>query len=206
MKRNFFIKCIIVVFLLFLSIVSVCEQMQKDISDGIVRLHIVANSESVHDQNVKLKVRDAVIEAQSEIFVDGIKKELTKEEKKKLLDVTIEVLNKEEVGYGAKVETGKFYFPTKKYENITLPAGNYDAVKVILGNAEGQNWWCVMYPPLCFTKSAVGKADEKSLNILKESLTEFEYEIISQESIKTVPAFKLVETWHKIKEKLKNSL
>ena len=206
MKRKVFIKCIIVVFLLFLSIVSVCEQLQKDISDGVVRLHIVANSESVHDQNVKLKVRDAVIDAQSEIFVDGIKKELTNEEKKKLLDVTIQVLNKEEVGYGAKVETGKFYFPTKKYENITLPAGNYDAVKVVLGNAEGQNWWCVMYPPLCFTKSAVGQADEKSLNILKESLTEFEYEIISQESIKTVPAFKLVETWQKIKEKLKNSL
>ena len=105
--------------------------------------------------------------------------------------------------YGAFVETGKFYFPTKRYENITLPAGQYDAVRVILGKGSGQNWWCVMYPPLCFSSSVVGKADEESLNILKESMTEFEYSIVTEESIKVVPAFKLVEIWQIVKEKVR---
>lgn len=206
MKKKILLKCIIVVFLLFLGVVSVCEHFQRDISGGMVRLHIIANSDNERDQSVKLKVRDAVIMAQNEIFDDGIKKELSKKEKERLLSVANEVLKSNGVDYGAFVETGSFYFPTKEYANITLPAGNYDAVRVILGDARGQNWWCVMYPPLCFNESAVGKADRESLNILKESMGEYEYEIISQENIKTVPAFKLVETWEKIKEKIRKSL
>ncbi len=206
MKKKIFKKCIIIVFLLVLGVMAVCENIQKDISRGIVRLHIVANSDSRLDQDIKLKVRDAVIGAQSEIFVDGIKKELTDGEKAKLVSVANDVLKNNGANYDACVETGNFYFPTKKYENITLPAGNYDAVRIALGDASGQNWWCVMYPPLCFNDCAVGKADEKSLNILKESMGEFEYEMISEESIKVVPAFKLVETFQKVKEKIRNSL
>ncbi len=205
-KKGFLSKCIFIAFLLFLAVVSICERLHTDISKEIVRLHIVANSDNEYDQNVKLKVRDAVIMAQKEIFDDGIKKELTKTEREKLISVVNEALANNGAHYGADIQTGKFYFPTKEYANITLPAGNYDAVRVVLGEAKGQNWWCVMYPPLCFSEIAIGKAEEESIDILKESMTEFEYEIISEESIKTVPAFKLVETWEKLKEKIRNSL
>ena len=102
--------------------------------------------------------------------------------------------------------TDDFYFPTKEYENITLPSGNYDAVKIVLGEGKGQNWWCVMYPPLCFSESSIGVADGKSQHILKESMGDISYEIISDESVKTVPAFKVVEMWQNLKEKIKKSL
>ncbi len=204
MKRKTFLRCIVIVFLLTLVLVGVLEQIQGNISSGIVRLHIIANSDKECDQNIKLKVRDAIINAQKEIFPQGIKNTLNKEEKEKLINKSTEVLIEEGVDYGISVTTGRFYFPTKKYENITLPAGEYDAVRVVLGEGSGQNWWCVMYPPLCFNDSAIGQADKKSLDILKGSMNSFEYNIISEESIKTVPAFKLVEIWHNTKQKIKN--
>lgn len=206
MIKRFLLWCIIIVFLLAVSVASACERIQGNIASGIVRLHIIANSDDEHDQEIKLLVRDAILFEQKEIFADGIKKTLNKEEKEKIEKTATKILAEHGVSYGASVEMGNYYFPTKKYENITLPAGNYDAVRVVLGKGIGQNWWCVMYPPLCFNDSAIGTADKKSLDILRESMTEFEYEIVSKESIKIVPAFKLVETWQFVKEKIKNSL
>lgn len=206
MKKKIFIWCIIVVFLFSISVAAVSERMCDDISEGIIRLHIIANSDGDDDQRIKLLVRDEIIKMQKEIFNDGIKKSLNNEEKERIKQVAEEILSEQGALYGAMVETGNFYFPTKKYENITLPAGNYDAVRVVLGEGEGQNWWCVMYPPLCFTKSAVGSANEESLDILKESMGEFSYDIISEESIKIVPVFKIVEIFQIVKEKIRNSL
>lgn len=206
MKKKILLWCIIVVFLLSVSVAAVSERMCDDISGGIVRLHIVANSDDANDQEIKLLVRDAIIECQRKIFQDGIKKVLNDEEKEKIRQTAEKILKEQGVLYGAVVEIGKFYFPTKRYENITLPAGSYDAVRVVLGDGEGQNWWCVMYPPLCFTQSAVGNADEESLNILKESMSEYSYDIISEESIKLIPAFKIVEIFQVVKQKIKDSL
>ena len=200
MKRKILLRCIIIVFLLCVLAVGVSEYMQRDISSGIVRLHIIANSDSSVDQKVKLAVRDEVIGAQSELFPDGVKRRLTNEEKQNIASVALDVLKDYGMGYGARVETGKFYFPTKEYENVTLPAGEYDAVRVVLGEGKGKNWWCVMYPPLCFTDSALGRVNTE---VLKDSMGKFQYGIISEESIKTVPAFKLVEIWSVIKEKVK---
>ena len=206
MKKRILLWCIIVVFLLSVSVAAVSERMCDDISGGIVRLHIIANSDDGNDQRIKLLVRDAIISAQKEIFDNGIKTTLNNEEKEKIRQTAETVLAEQGALYSATVETGSFYFPTKRYENITLPAGNYDAVRVVLGEGEGKNWWCVMYPPLCFAQSAVGSADEESLAILKESMSDFSYEIISEESVKITPAFKIVEVWQVVKEKIKNSL
>lgn len=202
MKRKIFLRCIIGVFLAGTLIIGVAEYMHRDISSGIVRLHIIANSDTDYDQRVKLKVRDGVIAAQEELFPDGVKKELTEEEKKKLIKTAQEIIRAEGADYGVALETGKFYFPTKEYENITLPAGDYDAVRLVLGEGKGENWWCVMYPPLCFTGSAVGKMDKGSEDILKESMGAYQYETITQNTIKVRPAFKLVEMWQKFKQKI----
>lgn len=200
MKRKIFLRCIIGVFLAVVFIAGVCEQVQGEISDGIVRLHIIANSDSEIDQSIKLAVRDSVLAAQERIFPDGVPEKLTYEQKELLVQVAEGVLRSKGVQYGAKIETGNFYFPTKKYENITLPAGNYDGVRIILGEGAGQNWWCVMYPPLCFTDSAVGEMNDKSLDILKETMGQTEYEIVSGENVKAVPALKILELWQKVKE------
>ncbi|MBO5733355.1 MAG: stage II sporulation protein R [Clostridia bacterium] len=206
MKRKIFLRCIICAFLLVVLVVGVAEYLQRDISDGIVRLHIIANSDSEDDQRIKIEVRDAVLAAQKEIFPDGIKKELSPQESELLTATAQRVLGEQGVDYGVRVEMGKYYFPTKKYDNITLPAGDYDAVRVVLGQGEGRNWWCVMYPPLCFTESMLGIAEDESKDILKEEMGKFGYEIISEENIKTVPAFKIVEIWQQFKEKLKKFL
>lgn len=206
MKRKFFLRCIIGIFLLAVLSIGVCEQLQGDIADGVIRLHIVANSDSSEDQEVKLAVRDAIIEASERVFPDGVKKDIENKDKETLLYIAKETLEKKGAHYDVAIVTDNFYFPTKEYENITLPAGNYDAVKIVLGEGKGQNWWCVMYPPLCFTDSALGVADDEGRHILKESMGEFSYEIISEESIKTVPAFKAVEIWQNLKEKIRNSL
>ncbi len=206
MKNKFLRNCIICIFLSLLVLIGICEQIQGDIADGIVRLHIVANSDKEIDQQIKLSVRDAIIKSQEEIFPDGMKKKLAPYEKRKIIEKAKNILRERGVNYGVAVETGSFFFPTKKYDNITLPAGEYDAVRVVLGEGKGKNWWCVMYPPLCFSESAIGKMNEKSDAILKESMGDFQYAIISEENIKTVPAFKLVEMWQSFKEKIKKNL
>jgi len=206
MKRKIILRCVLIVFLAAITVLGVAEQLQTDIASGIIRLHIIANSDEYADQEIKLKVRDAVIGAQEEIFPDGIKKEITPGEKEKIKHVAQRTLYENGVDYGAVVETGKWYFPAKKYDNITLPAGNYDGVRVILGEGNGQNWWCVMYPPLCFTECAKGIADENSREKLRENMSDFEYEMITEDSIYVKPAFKLVEIWSGIKEKIRGVL
>ena len=206
MKRKIILRCILIVFLVVVTVFGIAEQLQTNISSEIVRLHIIANSDGADDQAVKLKVRDAVICAEKEIFPDGIKKEITADEKEKIVNIAQKILSENGMDYGAIVEAGNWYFPVKKYDNITLPAGNYDGVRVILGNGNGQNWWCVMYPPLCFTECAKGRADEESRRILKENMTDFEYKMVTEDGICIRPAFKLVEIWSGIKEKMKSVL
>ncbi len=175
------------------------EKMITSISEsGIVRLHILANSNSEEDQNLKLKVRDSLINA--DIF----------KEKEPDLNEINEMVNKiiKENGknYSVKSERGRFYFPTKKYEKISLPAGEYEALRVVLGEGEGENWWCVMYPPLCFGKNARGEMSDENEEKLKEMLTEESYNLISDDEIRFVPAFKTVEIWQELKEKFKKGV
>lgn len=117
------------------------------------RLHIIANSDSGEDQSVKLKVRDEVLK----LCESGMKKVSTKEEAKEYISQNLGIIEKkaQEVlvnngfSYGAKAYVGRFDFPEKTYGDKTYPAGEYDALRIVLGKGEGKNWWCVMFPPLC---------------------------------------------------------
>ena len=96
--------------------------------------------------------------------------------------------------YNISVEIGNFSFPTKTYGDITLPSGNYDALRVKIGEAKGQNWWCVMFPPLCFIDISSGIVPEESKNSLKDSMTEEEYSLISNQKDNNLKfKFKLLE-------------
>ena len=194
MKRKIILRIIIAAFLLLVIGAGVAEQLQADIASGIVRLHIVANSDDDCDQKVKLAVRDALLEAEKEIFPEGIKKELTEAEKAKIEKMAETVLVKNGMSYRVKAEVGKWYFPTKKYENITLPAGRYDGVRVVLGAGEGKNWWCVIFPPLC-TQEALSPDAAETLSRQDRALitrADVEYEI----------RFRILEIWDLVKEKL----
>ena len=138
-----------------LAAVSVAEHAAacREVRTDVLRLHVIANSDSEMDQQVKLKVRDALLTIGGDLL-DGT---VTAAEAEKTLGPhlnTLEetanaVLAANGCGYGAKAEVTNEYFDARAYGDITLPAGNYTALKVVLGEGAGRNWWCVMFPPLC---------------------------------------------------------
>lgn len=143
------------------------ESRQSSVSaycnaDSIFRLHIIANSNSAEDQAVKLKVRDAVLEYEDE-NLDAVSAAKTREELMthgaELLEIIEGVLRSNGFDYGAQMLVGTFPFPDREYNGVLYPAGDYDAFRVILGDGAGENWWCVMFPPLCILKSDNGKID-----------------------------------------------
>ncbi len=144
------------------SFASDCSSVRGE----VLRLHILANSDSDEDQALKLKVRDRVLEETGDIF-SGAKnletaQSLAKENLVKICAAATDELRKN--GSDATVTAGlcRTYFETRQYDGYTLPAGMYDAVRIEIGKAEGKNWWCVMFPPLC-----VGSAmDEKELEAM----------------------------------------
>lgn len=172
----------------------------REVRENVVRLHILANSDSEADQNVKLLVRDALLESGAKIFSGAVTvndaTEYLEEEKELLVETAEKVLSENGFGYGVTVELVKEYFTTRTYGEYTLPAGEYLALRVKLGNADGHNWWCVMFPPLCLPAAseetdvhiAIG---DKGAQIIKGGT---KYEV----------RFKLVEMYESIKERIKS--
>ena len=168
------------------------KTIHNNISSNVIRMHIVANSNSISDQSVKLKIRDKILENYS-FAAKGIREE------KEYIETNIEKINKdvnnwlkeENKSYGAKAHLSKSYFPTKKYGGLSLPKGEYTAFKIVLGEGKGENWWCVMFPPLCFADSSVGTIDEKSDEYLKANLSGDEYKLVTSDGTKI--KFRLLE-------------
>lgn len=129
--------------------VSASAQVKTD----TLRLHIIANSDSDFDQELKLKVRDRVLEYTGELFAEVSGKteaeDLAKYSANEIKSVAEKVIAENGADYSVSVEITNMWFETRSYDGFTLPAGDYDAVRIIIGAGEGHNWWCVMYPPLC---------------------------------------------------------
>ena len=152
----------------------------KDLQSGIVRLHIIAQSDSDFDQSIKLKVRDKVLDAIADKDIADIDSFLATAE-----NAANDCLSDNSIPYRAKAEFGIFEFPNKTYKNITLPKGSYKSIRIILGDGMGKNWWCVMYPPICI--SGTQKQAEQELKALLHNDT---FEIITK---KPTIKFKIVE-------------
>ena len=167
-----------------------------DIPEEVFRLHILANSDSEEDQNLKLKVRDKVLKYTESLF----EKAQSKEEAENIISDNLqsisntayrEVLNNG-CDYTVKAEITNMYFTTRYYENYTLPSGMYDALRITIGEGKGHNWWCVMYPSICISTEEV--QDEKA----KEVFDEQQYDIVKNEQFQY--KFKIVEIFEKICE------
>ena len=193
--------CTILSFLLFIfvfvSIHSYASTISSNLSDNFFRLHIIANSNSAKDQSLKLLVRNAILELlKSQNYSDCTKDEVIEfvsqnlKEYKEVAEKTIESAG---YNYPVKVSITNTFFPTKEYGNISLPSGFYDALKIEIGNASGENWWCSLFPPLCFVDISSGIIDEESQNSLKENLSEEEYAIITQNNQSIKLKFKIIE-------------
>lgn len=131
--------------------------------EGIVRLHVLANSDTVEDQALKLKVRDAVIEymeKQDDFNSAGEAREYLSENLNRLEKIAEGVIASEGYDYSARADLGVRYIPEKAYGGITFPAGNYEALNITIGRGEGENWWCVLFPPLCLLEEGTATDDE----------------------------------------------
>ncbi|MCR4563044.1 MAG: stage II sporulation protein R [Clostridiales bacterium] len=170
------------------------------IRNNVLRLHIKANSDSDEDQSLKLKVRDEILKESPEIF-SGVKnlKDAVKNcenAKKKIQKTTEKVIRENGYDYSVKTEIGRSFFPVKTYENeVTLPAGDYTALKITIGEGKGHNWWCVMFPPLCLPAAEGEKTLSDVLDENEESLVKSnpKYEF----------RFKIAELFEKICSKSK---
>lgn len=197
-----------ILFLLFflyiiISATAYTNAVCGDISDSVLRLHVIANSNSTEDQNLKYLVRDNVLQYLNEI-TNGV---TSKEEIIKIISDNLE--NFKEVAqntvhengytYEISVEIGNFDFPTKTYGDVSFPAGYYDALRIKIGNAEGKNWWCVMFPPLCFIDVSSGIVPDESKEILESELSEEEYKLVTGSKQETKIKFKIVEVLQNFK-------
>jgi stage II sporulation protein R len=181
---------------------SYSDAVQTDLRDNLVRLHIIANSDSDEDQSVKLKVRDAILDAQrnqSDSNAENANTEPNLNEAEKIANA---VLRENGFDYTARAEYGKFSFPEKTYKSMTLPAGDYYGVRIILGSGSGHNWWCVMYPPLCFREGEETVLSSESEKILREKLDADTYDIITKKDNEIIVKFKVVEIVQEIKQKI----
>ncbi len=154
----------------------------ETISNKIIRFHVIANSDTVEDQSLKLAIRDEVLEyiqpkLESSKDLDQ-SRNILESNSEKIIEIAEKVI--EENGYEYKVEISlkRENFPVKTYGNVTLPEGEYEAYKIVIGTGQGHNWWCVMFPPLCFTDITEEESVKKNETNMKKVLTEDEYELV----------------------------
>ena len=207
-KNSTFKKIIVLLFLLtlftFVSALSYVRAVSQDIADSVFRLHVIANSDSKEDQDLKLKVRDELLKYMNNLAKNCSSKEeviqLAKENKDKFKQIAEQTITENGFSYSVSVEIGDSDFPTKTYGDISLPAGTYDALKVEIGEAKGQNWWCVMFPPLCFVDVSSGIVPDESKEELKENLNDEEYAVISETDDNKINfKFKLIEFFQNLR-------
>jgi stage II sporulation protein R len=148
--------------------------------DDVLRLHIIANSDSDEDQQVKLEVRDSLLAHMEENGVQDKAEALrfAKDNIDGFEAIAQSVLAQHGFDYGARGEVGVFDFPARDYGGASYPAGKYDALKIVLGEGSGQNWWCVMFPPLCFVDVGYAeKMDEQTMkDIVEDTTVQVEYD------------------------------
>lgn len=162
------------------------NSLSENYKDKLIRFHVIANSDSDEDQELKLKVRDAVIEyLQPKLLKSksiSQSEEIIKNEYDQIERISENIIKENGYTYDIKVGIEYSNFPTKQYSSVVLPAGEYKALKIVIGEGTGKNWWCVMFPPLCFIDEENGVIDKATDEKLKEVLTEEEYNLITHKN------------------------
>ncbi len=189
---------LLVMTLAVLSITVLPIHGEEQIYDSVIRLHVLANSDSEEDQALKLKVRDAVL-ARTEGLLSTA---ATKEEAEAILSASLaelravaeETVRQNGEEQGVRVTLSWEEYPTRRYEKMAFPAGEYLSLRVMLGEAEGENWWCVLFPPLCLTAATATDKENAEATFLAAGLTDEQYRIITDtDSTKYRLRFKILE-------------
>jgi len=204
MKKIIAILVIFSIAFLYLGMTSIRhnQELKENIEQKLIRLHVVANSDSPEDQSLKRRVKDQIIKEMSIKLKDAKNidetRRIIKENIPEIEKIAQKEVQKSGKNYPVKAVLGIFSFPTKSYGPITLPAGNYEALKIVIGEGKGSNWWCVLFPPLCFidvTHAVPADAEKELSKVLTKE--EIEY-------IKGKPRFKSLEIMESILNKIRN--
>ncbi|MBO5212662.1 MAG: stage II sporulation protein R [Clostridia bacterium] len=179
----------IITFLFLWTLIPTAKECE--IYDSTIRLHIIANSDSEEDQAVKLKVRDAVLEHIGKYDAKSKEEamELIKKDEPKIIEIATQVLENNGFSDTVHMEMGKEDYPVREYDGFSLPAGEYTSLRLVIGEGMGQNWWCVLFPPLC-TDYAIGYDDEAYVDV---GLSKDQYAFITGSDGEYKIKFKLLE-------------
>lgn len=192
------IKISIIVGIVVAILFSICSfaKTSEEIRSDVLRLHVIANSDTSVDQNLKLRLRDYILQEGKDIFNGSVNVENAVEKIEPVLPEleksAKEFVNRAGFDYDVKISLSNEYFTTRTYETVTLPAGKYLALRVVIGSGEGHNWWCVMFPPMCVP--AADKKDE-----IENVFSEKEIKLVESKP-KYEPRFKVVEIYEQLKE------
>ncbi|MBR2703858.1 MAG: stage II sporulation protein R [Clostridia bacterium] len=200
----FLLLSILFIFFVYSLAKSYSDYVFNNLSHSFVRFHVVANSNSTEDQIIKYKVRDEIMNYASSLLINANSQaealKILSDHLDELSAIAESLITSENLNYSVRVSIGKSYFPTKDYNSFILPEGNYDALKVELGDAQGQNWWCVMFPSICIPQYDDINISDNSVSLLENTLDTEELSIISKNSnsANVKIKFKLIELFENI--------
>ena len=202
-KSKKFIEIIVLGIAAIITFISILaynsKKMTDTLSNEMIRFHVVANSDTTEDQLLKQQVKDEIIEYMEPL----LKESKSIEETRKIINMYLpnirnvaqEVVKKYGMEYKIYVNLDKANFPTKAYGDVILPSGEYEACRVIIGEGKGENWWCVMYPPLCYIDAASGVVPLEGKEQLKQNLNEEQYKlVVKNKEKKYAVRLKIVDT------------
>ena len=194
-RHKFELSIIIALIVSIFVGIDTCSANCEDIRENIFRLHVIANSDSQEDQQLKLAVRDRIISIGGDIFAQVHNKQEAETIVRPMLSefqrAAEDVIKEQGYDYSVKVTISNEYFNTRIYEKVTLPAGKYDALRIIIGSGEGKNWWCVMFPPMCLPAA-------EETQTLNQVLSEEDLQFVSEYQDYEV-RFKVIEWYENIK-------
>lgn len=196
MKLTKILIPLFLVFTLVFSLVKPLIETSESISQNVLRLHILANSDSTYDQDIKLQLKNYILDETSSLFIAKTVKENTEIAKQNtdyIESLCNDYLKEQGIDYKATVNVLNEFFETRVYDDFTLPAGNYDAIRIELGEGNGHNWWCIVFPSVCLSACSTSMDDY---------MTDEEMELINSGY---TPKFKIVEIYEKIKYRINSS-
>lgn len=194
-KKLFVFLPLLLIFTLLFGSLSYTNDASNDISTKVLRMHVLANSNSIDDQRLKIAVKNNILKSTQELFTDcnNLEEsiEIAQSNTELIKASAQEVIKKYNKNYDVKVYVDNEFFDVREYKDFTLPSGNYNTVKIIIGEGKGKNWWCVMYPAVCISACS---------DDFDKALTKEEKKLIT--SKKYIPKFKILEIINKIKNKI----
>lgn len=194
-KKLFVFLPLLLIFTLLFGSLSYTNDASNDISTKVLRMHVLANSNSIEDQKLKIAVKNNILKSTQKLFIDcdNLEEsiEIAQSNTELIKASAQEVIEKYNKNYDVKVYVDNEFFDVREYKDFTLPSGNYNTVKVVIGEGKGKNWWCVMYPAVCISACS---------DDFDKALTKKEKKLIT--SKKYIPKFKILEIINKIKNKI----